>query len=102
MPEWLISILVGGVIMSLIAVIYGAIVGRISRLEKAKDDLPKAEDLLTKTQHSKICKESLREIKDLIVENKVIVLGSMKDFKENVLLTMENNLLKEIKKRNGD
>jgi uncharacterized membrane protein (DUF106 family) len=79
MPEWLISILVGGVIMGLIGVIY--------------------KNVLTKSEHAEVCKKNTMVIQENI---KNTIKDELKDIKEYFDLKIENVVLKEIRKINGN
>jgi len=79
MPEWLISILVGGVIMGLIGVIYRGV--------------------LTKSDHAEVCKKNTMVIQENI---KNTIKDELKDIKEYFDLKIENVVLKEIRKINGN
>jgi len=78
MPEWLISVLVGGVIMGLIGVIYRGV--------------------LTKSDHAEVCKKNTMVIQENI---KNTIKDELKDIKEYFDLKIENVVLKEIRKING-
>ncbi len=66
MPEWLLTILVGGVIVGLLGVIYGTFAGRVSKLEDWKDKRPT--EVLTIARHYELCKDNTKELKDFIKE----------------------------------
>jgi len=76
MPEWLMPILVGGVIVGLISVIYKGV--------------------MTKDEHSKVCKENskelMKDVKDMITER-------MDDLKEFMRSDVKVAILEEM--RNG-
>jgi hypothetical protein len=79
MPEWLISILVGGVIMGLLGVVYRGV--------------------LTKNEHAEICNKNTTVIQESI---KNTIKDELKDIKEYFDLKIENVVLKEIRKINGN
>lgn len=76
MPDWLMPILVGGVIMGLIGVIYKGV--------------------LTKHEHSELC---LKNTKELMGEVKGLVTERMDDLKEFMLKDVKIAILEEM--RNG-
>lgn len=78
MPEWLLSLLIGGVVMGLIGVIYRGV--------------------LTKSEHADICKMNSTAIRD---DLKAFVREQFDGMKEYIDLKVENVILKEIKKLNG-
>lgn len=70
MPEWLISILVGVVIVGLVSVIFGLLVSRLNRVEEI------AGEALSRQDHERLCTERsdrveryLTELHQLIKEN---------------------------------
>jgi uncharacterized membrane protein (DUF106 family) len=79
MPEWLISILIGGVIMGLIGVIYRGV--------------------LTKSEHADLCKRNTQVVQENI---KTTIKEELKDIKDYFDLKIENVVLKEIRKINGN
>lgn len=81
MPEWLWVIIIGGVVIGLVTVIYS--------------------EILTESKHSKICKENTKPIKDLILENRVIVKEQINGLREHLDLKIENTILTELRKINN-
>ena len=78
MPEWLISLLIGGVIMGLIGLVYKGV--------------------LTKADHAEVCKKNTQVVQDNI---KTTIKEEMKDIKDYFDLKIENVILKEIRIRNN-
>lgn len=78
MPEWLWMIIVGGVIMGLLAIVYGGV--------------------LTKNEHAEICNKNTVVMQESI---KNTIKDELKDIKEYFDLKIENVVLKEIRKING-
>jgi len=78
MPEWLLSILIGGAVMGLIGVIYRGV--------------------LTKSEHGEVCKAAKKEVFD---DFKVTLKEEMQGMKDYFDLKIENVVLKEIRKING-
>lgn len=76
MPEWLISLLIGGVIMSLVSIIYRGV--------------------MTKSEHAEACrgnsKELMKDVKDMVTER-------MDDLKEFMRKDVKVAILEEM--RNG-
>ena len=64
MPEWLLTLLIGGVIVSLIGIIYNSLTGRVSRLERWKEGRPV--EVLTMSRHYELCKENSKELREFI------------------------------------
>jgi len=78
MPEWLLSIVIGGVIMGLVGVIYRGV--------------------LTKSEHADVCKTNTQLIQKDI---KITIKEELKDIKDYFDLKIENVVLKEIRKINN-
>jgi hypothetical protein len=68
MPDWLLTLLVGGIIVGLIGVIYNSVTGRISKLEGWKENRPSVAEVLTVARHFELCKQNTKELKDFIKE----------------------------------
>ena len=77
MPEWLLTLLIGGIIVGLIGVIY--------------------QGVLTKSEHAEVCKNNTRIIQNDI---KTTIKEEMEEIKKYFDLKLENEILKEIKKIN--
>ena len=77
-PEWVWTLLVGGVLMGLIEVVY--------------------RQMLTKSEHAELCKKNSDEVRDVI---KSTVREEMNDIREYFDLKIENVVLKEIRKMNS-
>lgn len=101
MPEWLWVILIGGVILGLVSLIYGFQSQRLTNVEKWKETRPMAEEILTKSIHSTICKENMKDIKDLLTDNRDILIKHVQDLKEHLDLKLERDILFELRKLNG-
>ena len=78
MPEWVWTLLVGGVLIGLIGVVY--------------------RQMLTKSEHAELCKKNSDEVRDVI---KSTVREEMNDIREYFDLKIENVVLKEIRKMNS-
>ncbi len=63
MPEWLLTLLIGGVIMGLVGLIYNYQTQKIKDLEKWKEKRPSMDELLTETKHAIICRANMRDLK---------------------------------------
>ena len=101
MPEWLWVILVGGVIIGLVSLIYGIQDNRVGKLEKWKETRPMAEEILTKSNHAQLCKENMKEIKDVLIDNREILIKHVELLKEHLDLKLERDILSELRKLNG-
>lgn len=55
MPEWLWALIIGGVVLGLIAVIFGLLMQRLSRIEALAETT--AANALTRTEHERLCSE---------------------------------------------
>ena len=77
-PEWVWTLLVGGVLIGLIGVVY--------------------RQMLTKSEHAELCKKNSDEVRDVI---KSTVREEMNDIREYFDLKIENVVLKEIRKMNS-
>ena len=78
MPEWVWTLLVGGVLVGLIGVVY--------------------RQMLTKSEHAELCRKNSDEVRDAI---KSTVREEMNDIREYFDLKIENVVLKEIRKMNS-
>ena len=78
MPEWVWTLLVGGVLIGLIGVVY--------------------RQMLTKSEHAELCRRNSHEVRDAI---KSTVREEMNDIREYFDLKIENVVLKEIRKMNS-
>ena len=85
MPEWLLTLLVGGVIVGLIGVIY--------------------KQLLTKSDHAEICRETqqslIRSRKEDMEQMFRLHRAWLEDRFESLNDKIENTVMKELKKLNG-
>ena len=77
MPEWLLTLLIGGVIVGLIGVIY--------------------QGVLTKSEHAEICKENTWVVQKDI---KTTIKDELEEIKKYFDLKIENEIMKEIRKIN--
>jgi len=68
LPEWLLTIIIGGVIVGLIGVIYGMVTSRISGLEEWKGGRPSHDELMTISKHYEFCANNTKELKRFIKE----------------------------------
>ena len=68
MPDWLLPILVGGVIVSLIGVIYANLVSRVNNLERWRNGRPSKEEILTISQHYAFCNANTEKLQKFIKE----------------------------------
>jgi len=78
MPEWVWTLLVGGVLIGLIGVVY--------------------RQMLTKSEHAELCRRNSDAVRDAI---KSTVREEMNDIREYFDLKIENVVLKEIRKMNS-
>ena len=101
MPEWLWIIVVGGVIIGLVSLIYKIQDNRLLNIEKWKEKIPMTDELLTKSSHADICKDNMKEVKDLIVDNREILIDQIESIKRYFDLKIERDILVELRKMNG-
>ena len=78
MPEWIWSIVIGGMVMGLIGVIYRGV--------------------LTKNEHGELCKGAKKEVFD---DFKITLKEEIQGMKDYFDIKIENVVLKEIRKING-
>jgi hypothetical protein len=94
MPEWLLVILVGGVILSLVGIIYKLQSGRVTAVEDDMKKRPKAEEVLSFAMHSKICRETTNQFLTFVKEQH-------EDLKAYFDMKIENEIMRELRKLNG-
>lgn len=80
--------------MGLISTIYSIIAMRINRLEEWRSKVPRADEILTRSEHFKICKENTEGVISQIKNQN-------EELKKWFDLKIENVILKEIRKING-
>jgi len=105
MPEWLWIIIVGGVVLGLLSLIYQMKSKREEIIDKWKEKMPMSDEILTKSSHAEICKENTREntreIKDMIIDSRKILVKQVELLKEHLDLKLERDILVELRKLNG-
>ena len=101
MPEWLWVILIGGVILGLVSLIYGYQSQRLTKVEEWKETRPMTEEILTKSSHSIICKDNLKDLKNILMENREALINQIESVKEYLDVKIERDILVEIRKLNG-
>jgi uncharacterized membrane protein (DUF106 family) len=101
MPEWLWPIIIGGVILGLVSLIYGIQSQRVTDIEKWKETRPMADEILTKSSHAAICKDNMKEIKDVLIDNREILIKHVELLKEHLDLKLERDILSELRKLNN-
>lgn len=101
MPEWLWVILVGVVSLGLVKLVYGIKNQEVSELKKWKETYPTKEEILTRTIHTGICKDNMKEIKDILIDNRDILIKHVESLKEHLDLKLERDILLELQKLNG-
>ncbi len=94
MPEWLLSILIGSIILSLVGIIYKFQSGRVTNLEDDLKKRPKAEEVLSFSTHSQLCKETTQQFLTFVKEQ-------TEELKSHFDLKIENEIMKELIKMNG-
>lgn len=78
MPEWLLSLSVGGVIMGLLGILY--------------------KNMLTKSEHADVCKANTKAVKEEISST---IKEELKDMKEYFDVKIERDILRELRRLNG-
>ncbi len=94
MPEWLLSIIIGSIILSLVGIIYKFQSGRVTALEEDLKKRPKAEEVMNFTIHAQLCKETTDHYFNFLKEQ-------TEDLKHYFDLKIENEILKELRSMNG-
>lgn len=94
MPEWLLSILIGSIILSLIGIIYKLQSGRVTNLEEDLKKRPKAEEVLSFAIHAQLCKEITNQSLAFMKEQ-------TQELKAYFDLKIENEILRELRLMNG-
>lgn len=67
------------------------------RLINGLSKIPHVDVLLTKEAHALICKNTMLEIKNLLIENRSIASKEVGDLKELLMVTMRADILEAIK-----
>lgn len=101
MPEWLWIIIIGGVVIGMVSLIYKIQDNRIFRIEGWKEKIPMTEEILTKSFHANLCKDNMKEVKDLMVDNREILMDQIESIKRYFDLKIEKEILAELRKMNG-
>ena len=68
-----------------------------SKIAKGVEKLPKPEEILTETKHAVACKTTLLEVKNLLMENRVIATKEISSLKELLMVTVRRDILEALK-----
>jgi len=101
MPEWLWIIIVGIIVIGLVSLIYSIQDRRIFSIENWKEKLPMTEEMLTKSYHADLCKDNMREVKDLIIDNRETLIAQIESLKKYFDVKIERDILVELRRMNG-
>ncbi len=97
--EWIRSFSKGDIIvlclMGVAMFFYHKIVTK--RLVRDLEEIPNPTVLLTKEAHAVICKNTMLQIKNLLLENRMIAAKDTADLKELLMVTMRADILEAIK-----
>ena len=102
MPEWLLTFLIGTVILGLVGIIWNQVMKRINKIEDWKERSPMADEVLTKSVHAEICKENTKDLRELIHQNGIAISKQIQDMKDYFDVKIERDILSELRKLNGE
>ncbi len=97
--EWIRSFSKGDIIvlflMGIAMFFYHKVVTK--KMMRELGDIPNPNLLLTKEAHAVICRNTMLEIKNLLLENRMIAAKDTSDLKELLMVTMRADILEAIK-----
>lgn len=59
------------------------------------------EEVLTRSIHAEICKDTLKDVKNLIIDNNKILVKEVESLKQYLDLKIERDILVELRKLNN-